>query len=99
MIRPSFIPPREIRELRELTRRRRQLLNAGTAESPAKGSGGSEREDRKRPQRCVRRNRTGDPRSPIGGEGQCGGNGTFGPRPGKAKNTPAHRSLARSSPE
>ena len=49
MIRPSFIPPREIRELRELTRRRRQLLNAGTAESPAKGSGGSEREDRKRP--------------------------------------------------
>jgi len=32
MIRPSFIPPREIRELRELTRRRKQLLNAGTAE-------------------------------------------------------------------
>ena len=32
MIRPSFIPPREIRELRELTRRRKQLINAGTAE-------------------------------------------------------------------
>src|SRR5437660_1479486 len=32
MIRPSFIPPREIRELRELTRRRKQLLHAGTAE-------------------------------------------------------------------
>ena len=32
MIRPSFIPPRAIRELRELTRRRRQLVNAGTAE-------------------------------------------------------------------
>lgn len=32
MIRPSFIPPREIRELRELTRRRKQLSNAGTAE-------------------------------------------------------------------
>ena len=32
MIRPSFIPPREIRELRELTRRRKQLMNAGTAE-------------------------------------------------------------------
>jgi len=32
MIRPSFIPPRAIRELRELTRRRRQLMNAGTAE-------------------------------------------------------------------
>jgi len=32
MIRPSFIPPREIRDLRELTRRRKQLLNAGTAE-------------------------------------------------------------------
>jgi transposase len=32
MIRPSFIPPRAIRDLRELTRRRRQLLNAGTAE-------------------------------------------------------------------
>jgi transposase len=32
MIRPSFIPPREIRVLRELTRRRKQLSNAGTAE-------------------------------------------------------------------
>lgn len=32
MIRPSFIPPLEIRELRELTRRRKQLLHAGTAE-------------------------------------------------------------------
>jgi len=32
MIRPSFIPPRQIRELRELTRRRKQLLSAGTAE-------------------------------------------------------------------
>jgi transposase len=32
MIRPSFIPPREIRELRELTRRHKHLLNAGTAE-------------------------------------------------------------------
>jgi transposase len=32
MIRPSFIPPRVIRELRELTRRRNQLSNLGTAE-------------------------------------------------------------------
>jgi transposase len=32
MIRPSFIPPREIRELRELTRRRKQLMSAGTSE-------------------------------------------------------------------
>jgi transposase len=32
MIRPSFIPPREIRELRQLTRRRRQLVNTVTAE-------------------------------------------------------------------
>lgn len=32
MIRPSFIPPREIRELRDLTRRRRQLVGEGTRE-------------------------------------------------------------------
>ena len=32
MIRPSFIPPRAIRELRDLTRRRKQLLHAATSE-------------------------------------------------------------------
>ena len=32
MIRPSFIPPRPIRELRDLTRRRRQLLHDATSE-------------------------------------------------------------------
>jgi len=32
MIRPSFIPPRAIRELRDLTRRRKQLLHHGTSE-------------------------------------------------------------------
>jgi transposase len=32
MIHPSFIPPRPIRELRDLTRRRERLLGAGTAE-------------------------------------------------------------------
>lgn len=32
MIRASFIPPRGIRELRDLTRRRKQLLKAATAE-------------------------------------------------------------------
>jgi transposase len=32
MIRPSFIPPRAIRELRDLTRRRKRLLSNGTAE-------------------------------------------------------------------
>lgn len=32
MIHPSFIPPRPIRELRDLTRRRDRLLGAGTAE-------------------------------------------------------------------
>jgi transposase len=32
MIRPSFIPPRAIRELRDLTRRRKRLLSAGTSE-------------------------------------------------------------------
>src|SRR4029434_9111887 len=32
MIRPSFIPPRAIRELRDLTRRRKRLLGAGTGE-------------------------------------------------------------------
>jgi transposase len=32
LVRNSFIPPRPIRELRDLTRRRRQLLAAGTAE-------------------------------------------------------------------
>jgi transposase len=32
MIHPSFIPPRAIRELRDLTRRRRRLLGAATAE-------------------------------------------------------------------
>src|SRR6202012_2447468 len=32
MIRPSFIPPRSIRELRDLTRRRRQLVAEGTRE-------------------------------------------------------------------
>lgn len=32
MIRPSFIPPRAIRELRDLTRRRKRLLGAGTSE-------------------------------------------------------------------
>jgi transposase len=32
LVRNSFIPPRAIRELRDLTRRRRQLLAAGTAE-------------------------------------------------------------------
>ena len=32
MIRPSFIPPRAIRELRDLTRRRKQLLHHWTSE-------------------------------------------------------------------
>jgi len=32
MIHPSFIPPRPIRELRDLTRRRKRLLGAATAE-------------------------------------------------------------------
>lgn len=32
MIRPSFIPPKCIRELRDLTRRRRQLVRAGAQE-------------------------------------------------------------------
>src|SRR5205085_3900356 len=32
MIRPSFVPPRAIRELRDLTRRRKKLLSNGTAE-------------------------------------------------------------------
>jgi transposase len=32
LVRGSFIPPRPIRELRDLTRRRRQLLGAGTSE-------------------------------------------------------------------
>ena len=32
LIQPSFIPPRDIRELRDLTRRRRVLLNEGSAE-------------------------------------------------------------------
>lgn len=32
MIHPSFIPPRAIRELRDLTRRRKRLLGNGTAE-------------------------------------------------------------------
>lgn len=32
MIRPSFIPPRHVRELRDLTRRRRQLVSEGTRE-------------------------------------------------------------------
>ena len=32
MIRPSFIPPRAVRELRDLTRRRRQLLHDATSE-------------------------------------------------------------------
>ena len=32
LVRGSFIPPRPIRELRDLTRRRRQLLAAGTSE-------------------------------------------------------------------
>jgi transposase len=32
MIRPSFIPPRAIRELRDLTRRRKRILGHGTSE-------------------------------------------------------------------
>ena len=32
MIRPSFIPPREVRELRDLTRRRKQLIGNGVDE-------------------------------------------------------------------
>lgn len=32
MIRPSFIPPQAIRDLRDLTRRRRQLIGAATSE-------------------------------------------------------------------
>lgn len=32
MIRPSFIPPREIRDLRDLTRRRKRLLGHGASE-------------------------------------------------------------------
>jgi transposase len=32
MIRPSFVPPRGLRELRDLTRRRRKMIAAGTAE-------------------------------------------------------------------
>jgi transposase len=32
LVQPSFIPPRDIRELRDLTRRRRVLLNEGSAE-------------------------------------------------------------------
>ena len=32
MIRPSFVPPRGLRELRDLTRRRRKMIAAGTSE-------------------------------------------------------------------
>jgi hypothetical protein len=32
MIHPSFIPPPAIRELRDLTRRRKRLLGTGTSE-------------------------------------------------------------------
>src|ERR1700743_1870671 len=32
MIWPSFVPPRHIRELRDLTRRRRQLVSEGSRE-------------------------------------------------------------------
>jgi transposase len=32
MVRPSFIPPRAVRELRDLTRRRRQVLHDATSE-------------------------------------------------------------------
>src|SRR3989440_9797310 len=32
LVQPSFIPPRDIRELRDLTRRRRTLLQNGTEE-------------------------------------------------------------------
>ena len=32
MIRPSFVPPRGLRELRDLTRRRRKMIQAGTSE-------------------------------------------------------------------
>ena len=41
MIHPSFIPPRPIRELRDLTRRRKRLLSAATSEKTgAEGPGG-----------------------------------------------------------
>ena len=32
MIRPSFVPPRGLRELRDLTRRRRKMIGVGTSE-------------------------------------------------------------------
>jgi hypothetical protein len=32
MVRPSYIPPRYVRELREFTRRRKQLVRAGVQE-------------------------------------------------------------------
>jgi len=56
MIHPSFIPSRAIRELRDLTRRRKRLLGAGArrAESGAESARGCQRETGQRAVGSVR---------------------------------------------
>src|SRR5438552_12411990 len=55
LVQGSFIPPRDIRELRDLTRRRRTLVGDGAAEKNRvqKGVGGCQRQARQCPVGCV----------------------------------------------
>src|SRR5258708_2432080 len=69
MIHPSFIPPRPIRELRDLTRRRERLNGAGTAgkNRVPKIPGGTEYKVWQRALRRIRTLRTNDCGRLIGG--------------------------------
>src|SRR5438034_8636124 len=75
MIRPSCIPPRAQRELRDLTRRRKQMVRGSGrgAPSSAKGMGRRQREDRGRAQPRVRSFRPAHVGSPGGGPIECWG--------------------------
>ena len=71
MIHPSFIPPRPIRELRDLTRRRKRLLSNRDRgkESHPESIRGRQRQVGQRAVGCIRRQRTTDVRGIIERQG------------------------------
>ena len=95
MIHPSFIPPRPIRELRDLTRRRERLNGAGTAEKNRvqKIPGGREYKVGQRALRRIRSFRTIDGGRVIGGKRRARANRPVCQRAGEKEDPSDHRGL------
>src|SRR5438034_5341350 len=88
LVQASFIPPRDIRELRDLTRRRRLLLQNGTQERNRvqKVLGRRQCQNRQCAQRCFRNVGASDAGGAAGESAQSRTDGRFGSRNVAAEN-------------